>query len=124
MRFLVVLSLLILPTLAVLRTGLEPLWVAGYAVLINFLTYVLYAVDKVNARGGAWRIPEAWLHIFELAGGWPGAFLAQRSIRHKCSKGSYQVMFWLIVLLWQFAALDYLQNWGLVRSHWSTVTGH
>ncbi len=124
MRVLVVLGLLILPTLAVMRTGLDLLWVAGYAVVINCFTYLLYAVDKTNARAGAWRIPEAWLHIFELAGGWPSAFLAQRSLRHKCSKGSYQVMFWLIVLLWQFASLDYLQNWGFVSSHWSRVAGH
>jgi uncharacterized membrane protein YsdA (DUF1294 family) len=52
----------------------------------------------------------------ELLGGWPGAFLAQRWLRHKCSKGSYQAVFWLIVLAYQFAAFDSLQNWQLSRA--------
>jgi len=37
-------------------------------------------------------------------------------LRHKCSKGSYQVVFWLIVLAYQFAAFDSLQNWQLSRA--------
>jgi hypothetical protein len=30
-------------------------------------------------------------------GGWPGAFVAQRRLRHKCVKRKYQIVFWLIV---------------------------
>jgi len=41
------------------------------------------------------------LHLLELLGGWPGAFLAQRRLRHKCSKRRYQFVFWLIVLAYQ-----------------------
>ncbi|SJM91388.1 Cold-shock protein (fragment) [Crenothrix polyspora] len=44
-----------------------------------------------------WRIPEKSLHTLELLGGWPGALLAQRTLRHKNRKPSYQVVFWLIV---------------------------
>jgi uncharacterized membrane protein YsdA (DUF1294 family) len=51
------------------------------------------------------------LHLLDLLGGWPGGFLAQRRLRHKCSKGSFQFVFWLIVLSWQFAAVDSFQNW-------------
>ncbi|WP_371734051.1 DUF1294 domain-containing protein [Synechococcus sp. CCY 9618] len=29
-----------------------------------------------------------------LAGGWPGALLAQQLLRHKCSKASFVAMFW------------------------------
>ena len=67
---------------------------------------------------------EAQLHLLELLGGWPGALLAQRRLRHKCSKRSYQIVFWLIVLAYQFAAMDSLQNWQLSRaalSRWSTT---
>jgi hypothetical protein len=57
----------------------------------------------------------------ELLGGWPGAFLAQRRLRHKCSKVSYQFVFWLIVLAYQFAAFDSIQNWRFSRAAWDYV---
>lgn len=60
-------------------------------------------------------MPEARLHFMELIGGWPGAFLAQRRLRHKCSKVSYQVVFWMIVIAYQLAAFDSLQQWMWVQ---------
>ena len=51
----------------------------------------------------------------EAAGGWPGAFLAQRTFRHKISKTSYQAAFWFIVLSHEFVALDFLLDWKLAR---------
>lgn len=38
----------------------------------------VYRHDKRRAFAGQWRVPEATLHLAEFAGGWPGAFLAQR----------------------------------------------
>ena len=46
-------------------------------------------------------------------GGWPGAFVAQRRLRHKCVKPRYQVTFWLIVALHQYVAFGFLQRWEL-----------
>jgi uncharacterized membrane protein YsdA (DUF1294 family) len=71
---------------------------AWYAVLSG-LTFAVYAVDKRAARQQRRRIPELTLHALELAGGWPGAFCAQRLIRHKNAKVSYQIIYWLIVAL-------------------------
>lgn len=68
----------------------------GYAIL-SVATFVAYALDKRAARRGRPRTPEATLHLLELFGGWPGAFAAQRLIRHKNAKVSYQIVFWLIV---------------------------
>jgi len=51
-----------------------------------------------------------------LLGGWPGAFLAQRRFRHKCSKVSYQVVFWVIALTYQLVAFDSLQEWKWMRA--------
>lgn len=75
----------------------------------------MYGSDKRRAQAGEWRIPEFTLHFAELAGGWPGAFLAQRIFRHKTSKISYRIVFWLIVLLHQYIALDSLMNWRLTH---------
>ena len=107
--------LLVLPVIAGQRFGAGFQWVGAYGALLSALTYWVYAVDKRRAEERLWRVPEARLHLLELLGGWPGAFLAQRRLRHKCSKGSYQVVFWLIVLAYQFAAFDSLQNWQLSR---------
>lgn len=115
MNFLIVAGLLVLPVYAVQRHGLISPWVGVVAVAVSGLTYWIYAVDKRRAEEGLWRVSEANLHLLELLGGWPGAFLAQRRLRHKCSKGSYQFVFWFIVLLYQFAALDSLRNWQISR---------
>lgn len=115
MSFLIVVGLLVLPVYAVQRHGLIAPWVGLVAVAASGLTYWVYAVDKRRAEEGLWRVSEFNLHLLELLGGWPGAFLAQRRLRHKCSKGSYQFMFWLVVLGYQFAAFDSLQNWQLSR---------
>ena len=113
---LVLIGLLVLPVIAGQQFGADSQWVGAYGVLLSALTYWAYAVDKRRAEEREWRVSEARLHLLELLGGWPGAFLAQRRLRHKCSKGSYQVVFWLIVLAYQFAAFDSLQEWRLSRA--------
>lgn len=116
MSFLVVAVLLVFPVYAVQRQELIATWAGVVAVAMSGLTYWIYAVDKRRAEEGMWRVSEANLHLLELLGGWPGAFLAQRQLRHKCSKGSYQMVFWLIVLGYQFAAFDSLRDWQLSRA--------
>lgn len=69
---------------------------ACYAIM-SVLCYLSYFLDKRAAEKGLWRIPEKTLHSLELLGGWPGGLLAQRTLRHKNRKPSYQVVFWLIV---------------------------
>lgn len=108
--------LLVLPCVALQRRGVDFRWVGVYVIAMSVATYWVYARDKRQARDGEWRVPEGWLHLLELSGGWPGAFLAQRRLRHKCSKVSYQVEFWLIVLAFQFAAFDSLQDWRFSRN--------
>ncbi len=74
-------------------------YVAGWVLLISLATFVAYASDKRRAKTGRWRIPENTLHLLSLIGGWPGALLAQRLLRHKNRKPSFQTVFWLSVLL-------------------------
>lgn len=110
-------ALLVLPYLAIRRTPvpLRPGTIVIVAVLVNLLTFAAYASDKRKARNRQWRVSEATLHILELIGGWPAAFLAQRQLRHKCTKVSFQVVFWLIVLLWQLVALDLICHGGIYQ---------
>jgi uncharacterized membrane protein YsdA (DUF1294 family)/cold shock CspA family protein len=116
LNVLVLFGLLVLPAIALQRRAADLRWVGVYMLVVSALAYWVYAVDKRRARAKEWRLSEAGLHLLELVGGWPGAFLAQRRLRHKCSKVSFQVVFWLIVLAYQFAAFDSLQSWRLSRT--------
>ena len=112
----VVAGLLVLPLMALHRRGLDLRWAGAYGLVVSALAYWAYARDKHRAQDGEWRISEAQLHLWELLGGWPGAWIAQRRLRHKCSKGSSQFVFWLIVLGYQFAAFDSFHDWQLSRA--------
>ncbi|SFW29400.1 MULTISPECIES: DUF1294 domain-containing protein [Pseudomonas] len=99
-----------LPLFGSLLFGLRAVsWVpmAAYAV-VSVVAFLLYWSDKRKARADAWRTPENVLHALELAGGWPGALLAQQLFRHKTRKVSFQVVFWFIVLLHQVFWIDQL----------------
>ena len=120
---LVLLGLLVLPVLSLKWQAADFRWVAAYTLIMSALTYGAYALDKQRARTKEWRLAEIWLHLLELLGGWPGAFLAQRRLLHKCSKPGYQFMFWLIVLVYQFAAFDSLQEWKFSRAAWEGLKG-
>jgi uncharacterized membrane protein YsdA (DUF1294 family) len=76
--------------------------------VMSLLTFALYAGDKSRAKRGDWRTSERTMHLFELAGGWLGGFVAQRRLRHKNVKTSYQVVFWAIVTLHIAFWLDWL----------------
>ncbi|QDT56003.1 Cold shock-like protein CspE [Caulifigura coniformis] len=65
----------------------------------SLAAFVVYYQDKLAARLGRWRTPESTLHLLALIGGWPGALLAQRLLRHKSSKVSFLVVFWGTVIL-------------------------
>ena len=89
---------------------------ASVMAVVSAITYGLYADDKNRAVTGAWRVPESSLHLAELLGGWPGALLAQRRLRHKCSKVSYQVAFWFIVVIFQIVAADLMLDQRLSQA--------
>jgi len=63
------------------------------------LTFLAYAFDKSAARNDQWRTQESTLHLLALIGGWPGALAAQRLLRHKSKKQSFQIVFWATVVL-------------------------
>lgn len=121
---LVLLALLALPAWAVARTLPERLAsaVAGWGLAVSLFTYLRYAWDKRQARAQGWRESEVGLHLMELIGGWPGAYLAHRRLRHKSAKGTYQFWFVLIVGLHQGVALDALLGWPVGRSLLAKLT--
>lgn len=109
------LLLLALPVLALMISGLPPVLLGAYPAGISLLTFWLYFHDKRRAQNGGWRTPESTLHLCELLGGWPAAFVAQRVFRHKTAKGSYRLIFWMIVFLHQVVAAEFISGGMLSR---------
>jgi uncharacterized membrane protein YsdA (DUF1294 family)/cold shock CspA family protein len=102
----VALLLFALLGISTLLTKLSPLILAAYTVM-SLITYFAYAIDKSAAQRGRWRTSEGTLHLLALLGGWPGALVAQETLRHKSSKVSFRVVFWATVLI-NCAALAWL----------------
>lgn len=87
-----------------------PWWVLPAFFAVNLLTFFAYWMDKWAAGQGSWRVSEGTLHLWSLAGGWPGAWFAQQILRHKSSKKSFREVYWATVLL-NCAALAGLIWW-------------
>jgi uncharacterized membrane protein YsdA (DUF1294 family)/cold shock CspA family protein len=80
-------------------TGKLPFAALGLYAAASFITFAAYAIDKSAARKDLWRTPESTLHFFALAGGWPGALVTQKLLRHKTKKLSFRIVFWITVAL-------------------------
>jgi len=71
-----------------------------YFLAVNFAVGSLYFWDKVVVgRDRFTRVPELVLHSLALLGGSPMALISQRLFRHKISKKSFVIIYWLIVLV-------------------------
>ena len=88
---------LVIVGIAVLASRVPPA-IFGIYTVFSLMTFGVYAYDKSAARKGAWRTPEKTLHLLSLAGGWPGALVAQQQLRHKSRKASFRAVFWMTVL--------------------------
>lgn len=98
---------LILPLMMAYTMGLVwlvwqrhfPWWVLLVSFLLNLVTFYVYWQDKYAAQQRRWRVKEDTLHFFSLAGGWGGAWLAQRVLRHKSVKAAFRSTWWLTVFV-------------------------
>lgn len=79
--------------------GGPPLFIPSLMLALSFITYLVYGLDKRKAEDSAWRVAESTLHLLSLLGGWPGAYAAQRLLRHKNRKPAFLAVFWCTVAL-------------------------
>lgn len=82
---------------ALAAVGVIPVAVAAAHFGLSALAYLMYSLDKAAAQGGGQRTAENTLHLVSLAGGWPGALVAQQRLRHKTIKQPFQAIFWITV---------------------------
>ena len=62
-----------------------------YLLAVNILAFVLFGIDKQNARRNMWRIPEKTLILSAVIGGSVGAVLGMRFFHHKTRKAKFAV---------------------------------
>jgi len=112
------LLMIILPAVVVVQSFEQVVWyiTVGYISLVSLITFGFYWHDKRQAQCSGPRIPEKVLHLLELIGGWPAAYIAQQTFRHKTSKRNYRIVYWLIVIAYQYFALECLLNWRILHS--------
>lgn len=71
----------------------------GYAVIINIVTLVAYAMDKAAAKAKARRTPEKTLLLLTIAGGWLGAMVGIYVIRHKSQHLRFILTAWAATII-------------------------
>lgn len=84
---------------AITFTDHIPFKLVAFYITLSVVTFLVYAIDKSAAMSNSWRTKENTLHILGLIGGWPGALIAQKTLRHKSSKHEFQIGFWLTVFV-------------------------
>ncbi len=79
--------------------SVSPIEIILYFIVVNFVTYGAFFIDKRAAQRQAERIPEQALLILSLVGGSFGAYYAMQRFRHKTKKQSFRALFGAVVVV-------------------------
>lgn len=71
-----------------------------YLILINIITFLVFAIDKFLAIKRCFRIPESALLSLSFIGGCFGGALSMLVFHHKTKKRRFQIIIPLTLLLW------------------------
>lgn len=74
-------------------------WILIYLLIINLLTFLVMAIDKIKAKKMKRRIPEKTLFTLVFLGGGIGGITAMYTIRHKNRKTRFIIGFPLILII-------------------------
>lgn len=91
---------------------LTPANLATALVVLNFIAFAAFGVDKAAAEAGRWRIAEATLLGWALIGGTPGAYAGRALFRHKTRKQPFSATLHRVAI-GQAIALAVLAGWML-----------
>ena len=78
-----------------------------YLLAINAVTFIVYGIDKYEAKKAMWRISEATLLLLAILGGSIGAWVGMKVWHHKTmhKKFKYGIP---VILLIQIALIAYM----------------
>lgn len=71
-----------------------------YLIIINIVSILVFAIDKVQAQNQKWRVPEKVLHLLEILGGVFGIIVTMYIIHHKSSKWQYYIITYIVLIAW------------------------
>ena len=83
-----------------------------YVTIASLFAFVLYAVDKVKAIRGSWRISEKALLLTGFFGGAIGALASMQIFRHKTKHGYFYFVN-ILGAAWQITVAVLLFTKGL-----------
>lgn len=92
-------ALFLIALLAASLAGAMSMIVFAIYGVASIAAFIAYGMDKSAARRKVRRTRESSLHSLAIAGGWPGALIAQSLFRHKTSKQPFQAVFWTTAIL-------------------------
>ena len=76
-----------------------------YLVGINFITFIIYGLDKYSAVHKKYRVSEMSLFFLSIMGGGLGAILGMRTFHHKTRKIIFWVINTLSIIGWIFLVI-------------------
>lgn len=62
-----------------------------YILCMNFITFIIYGIDKYKAKKNLWRVPEKTLLLLAIFGGSIGALAAMGVFHHKTRKPKFYI---------------------------------
>ena len=83
------------------------LYILGYFLVINLISFLLMWYDKHEAKIGEWRVKESTLFGFALFGGSIGGLIGMKVFHHKTKKWYFKYGFPIIIIL-QVVLMIYL----------------
>lgn len=73
--------------------------IVTYLITVNILTFAVYGIDKLKAKKGKWRIPEASLLGLAVIGGSIGAYFGIKVWHHKTQHKKFKYGIPAIIIL-------------------------
>ena len=80
-----------------------------YLIIINLITFIVFALDKICAIKKKWRYKEVYLLGMCFVGGAIGGFLAMYLFRHKTKKKVFVIGLPLIIIIHLFIILWFIK---------------
>lgn len=77
-----------------------------YLCVISLIAVIVTIADKVKAKRGKWRVPEATLLLISAMGGSAAMYITMHAIRHKTKHIKFMLgiplilVFQLVILWW------------------------
>ena len=74
-------------------------YIIPYLIIVNVVTFLLFAIDKWKAKNKKWRIRESVLLGFSAIGGVLGGLISMYTFRHKTKTAIFEYGMPMILIL-------------------------